>query len=114
MGQAKNKGTLQERKRQAMLRDRSLLPDTMKCNECGHVISEIIPLNPKAIENMNVTGIGFGICPNCDKVTFGIATNVESVSKIQEVFRHIDTEILYPILEKIRIDYLKTINRNDR
>lgn len=105
MGQAKDKGSLEQRKKQAMLRQRDLLPEYMKCNECGEKITEIIPLQANLIDGIN--GIGFGICPNCDKVTFGFDTTNDKVEEIQEVMGNINPEVFYPMLEDIRVEYLE-------
>jgi len=107
MGQAKSKGSLQERKKQSMLKQRELLPSSMDCNECGKTITEIIPLQANKIHGVN--GIGFGICSQCDKVTFGFDTTVDRVEEIKNIMANIDPKIFYPILDGVRKEYLETV-----
>ena len=110
MGQARKKGSLEARKKQSLLRQRDLLPDSMTCNECGKITTEIIPLslgNSKSAKD--IKGVGFSVCPNCDRVTFGFDTTVQNVEKIQHFIENVDQEVLYPLLEQARIDFIKTV-----
>lgn len=79
MGQAKKRGTPEQRRQQALARN---TPSGVRCNECDTVIPTMIPMDTKGLTGINVAA--YGTCPSCKKVTWAISGEPELVALFQE------------------------------
>tara|TARA_R110002167_G_scaffold51814_2_gene149929 strand:- start:9312 stop:9602 length:291 start_codon:yes stop_codon:yes gene_type:complete len=66
MGQAKNRGSYQERVSQA---EKGARPEKINCNDCGTDIIEFEAMNTKGMKG--ITGAFAGECPDCKKTNLG-------------------------------------------
>ena len=82
MGQAKSRGSFEERKAQAIARERAKFPDTVGCNNCGHRLTEIDPMNVTDIEGMRLAGVSS--CPECGHTTWTLDGSPEGLAVFQE------------------------------
>jgi uncharacterized protein with PIN domain len=82
MGQAKSRGTFEERKAQAIARERAKFPDSVDCNNCGHKLTDIEPMDVRNIEGMRLAG--GSICPECGHTTWTLGGSPEGLADFQE------------------------------
>lgn len=63
MGQAKRRGTLEQRAAEAKDRARRQFPDSVICNNCQADLTEIQPLDVRGLEGMRLAGVAHcGAC----------------------------------------------------
>lgn len=87
MGQAKIRGSKQERIEQAIKSKSDLRPEFLVCNECGDHIKDFEELNTKGMLGINVAFAG--TCA-CGRATYAISgdkdATVDMLSSLQEQF----------------------------
>ncbi|ABE47247.1 conserved hypothetical protein (plasmid) [Polaromonas sp. JS666] len=81
MGQAKIRGTHEERAAQAKTTARAQFPATVKCNHCETDISEIEPMDVRGMTGMRLAG--GAICPNCSYTTWVLDGTPEALAQMQ-------------------------------
>lgn len=87
MGQAKNRGSQQERVELAIKIKSDIRPEFLICNECGGHINDFQELNTKGLPG--ITAAFAGVC-SCGRATFAVSGNkdasVDVLSSLQEQF----------------------------
>lgn len=87
MGQAKNRGSREERIAAAIARQEALKPSEMICNECKTVITaEHIHLQ----DTRGIPGLDMvcgAVCPECKSVTWGFKGTEEAVATLAEMMQ---------------------------
>jgi len=83
MGQAKQRGTTQERINAAKARIDSLRPKAIICNQCGHEITEIVDLNTHRMDGVDAAFAG--LCQQCGRSTYAIKGRPEAVEALKRV-----------------------------
>lgn len=86
MGQAKIRGTLEERAAQAKVNARARFPATVKCNHCESDISEIEPMDVRGMIGMRLAG--GAICPKCSSTTWVLDGTPEALAQMQSFLDH--------------------------
>lgn len=86
MGQAKIRGTLEERAAQAKVNARAQFPATVKCNHCESYISEIEPMDVRGMAGMRLAG--GAICPKCSCTTWVLDGTPEALEQMQAFLDH--------------------------
>lgn len=82
MGQAKLRGSLQERVAAAKARIDALRPEVIICNECKGEITEIVDLDAKGVAGIDAAFAG--ICPACKSSTYAIKGKPEAVAALMD------------------------------
>lgn len=80
MGQAKKRGTLEQRLAAAKARIDALRPTAIICNDCKAEITEIETLPTRGMAGIDAAFAG--ICPNCNASTFAIKGAPEAVEAL--------------------------------
>lgn len=70
MGQAKLRGSRDDRIKQASERIDALRPDKLTCNNCKSDFTEFEMLDTRGISGLKMACVG--ICPKCNDVTWGL------------------------------------------
>lgn len=65
MGQAKKRGSQEQRIAEAKARERAMFPDSVKCNNCAADLTEIEVLDVRGIPGMRAAGHAFCAACNC-------------------------------------------------
>ncbi len=71
MGQAKNRGSLEQRMAEAKARkamERAKFPDTVDCNNCKAPLADIEPMDVRGIPGMRLAGSAY--CEDCQSSTW--------------------------------------------
>ena len=82
MGQAKLKGSFEERRAKSIADARVQFPDTVTCNNCGHSLSEITNLDVRGMPGMRLAGAA--ICPECTQTTWITDGTPQALAELQE------------------------------
>lgn len=81
MGQAKNRGSVEQRVKEAIARERAKFPETVKCNNCQKDLSEITPLTGDlGIEGLRLAGVAN--CEDCESTTWVLDGTDEALAKV--------------------------------
>lgn len=83
MGQAKLKGSFEQRKKQAVSAARAQFPPSVKCNNCGHELTEIQPMDVRKMPGMRLAG--GAICSECSQTTWVLDGTPEALEQLQNV-----------------------------
>jgi hypothetical protein len=70
MGQAKRRGTQEQRTQEARAKIEALRPDSLICNSCQHEITEIHEMPTRGIEGIDAAFAG--LCPRCNSSTYAL------------------------------------------
>jgi hypothetical protein len=81
MGQAKLRGTVEERTAQAKTAMRAQFPGTVKCNHCQTDIAEINPMDVRGMDGMLLAGAA--VCPSCSFTTWVLDGTPEALANMQ-------------------------------
>lgn len=77
MGQAKNRGTYQERlasvKERIFKKATEEMPQDMRCNQCNGLLTDITSAEPEDIKFFKLTHLYAGHCSKCNCNTFAFA-----------------------------------------
>lgn len=82
MGEAKRRGSLEARTQDALARLRAALPDSVKCNNCGAELHEILPLDVQGMEGMRAAGVA--VCTSCSHDTWAVDGTPDALRKFQQ------------------------------
>ena len=77
MGQAKQRGSLEQRVSTAKDRIEALRPKSIICNECKAEITDIQDMDTKGMEGIEAAFAG--ICPKCNSSTYAVRGRREAV-----------------------------------
>jgi hypothetical protein len=77
MGQAKQRGSLEQRILAAKDRVAALRPKTITCNQCQAEISDVQDMDTKGMEGIEAAFAG--ICPHCDSSTYAVRGRRDAV-----------------------------------
>lgn len=81
MGQAKLKGSFEQRQAQAIAKARAQFPASIKCNNCGDDLTEIEPMDVRGMPGMRLAG--GAICASCSQTTWVLDGTPEALSQMQ-------------------------------
>jgi hypothetical protein len=79
MGQARKRGTQEERQMQAKARIEALRPTSIVCNHCGKDIHEVQVMDSRGM--VGIDGAFAGEC-ECDQSTWAFAGNPDAVAQL--------------------------------
>ena len=77
MGQAKQRGSLEQRVSAAKDRIEALRPKSIICNDCKAEITDIQDMDTKGMDGIEAAFAG--ICPKCNSSTYAVRGRRESV-----------------------------------
>jgi Zn finger protein HypA/HybF involved in hydrogenase expression len=80
MGQAKLRGTTEQRKQAAVERQLSLRPKHIVCNNCQATLTEMQPMDISGIRGIDAAFAAH--CPHCDHDTYAIKGEREAVANM--------------------------------
>jgi Zn ribbon nucleic-acid-binding protein len=83
MGQAKLKGSFELRKENAIAVAREKFPDSVKCNNCGNALSDIINMDVSGMQGMRLAG--GAVCPACNQTTWILDGTPDAIADLNEV-----------------------------
>lgn len=86
MGQAKKRGSQGQRIAEARARERAKFPSTGECNECQAQLSDIEPMDVRAVFSMRLAGRA--TCNSCGGTTWALDGTQEGL----EIFTSFLTE----------------------
>lgn len=98
MGQAKRRGTLNERALQTLLDAKKHLPDSIQCDSCKTSLVDIIP-SDIGKKLFGLQHFGYALCKKCDKLTLCLGDTDRN--KMLELNTFLKEEGMYPILHLI-------------
>ena len=90
MGQAKNRGSFQDRVEAAKAKMDALRPESITCNNCQHAISDVFPLDSRGMSGIDAA-FG-GLCPECGQSTYAIKGSEDAVEKLMMVMEEVAGE----------------------
>lgn len=79
MGQAKRRGTQEQRTQEARAKIEALRPDSLICNSCQHEITEIHEMPSRGIEGIDAAFAG--ICPRCNSSTYALKGEPRAIAE---------------------------------
>ena len=82
MGQAKLKGTFEQRRAQAIADTRARFPASVKCNNCEADLEEIHAMDVRGMPGLQLAGAA--ICPACSHTTWVLDGSPEALQRFQE------------------------------
>ena len=80
MGQAKQRGSLDDRVSAARARIDAMRPESIICNECERAITDIVELNTRGMDGIDVAFAA--VCPECGSSTYAIKGQPASVEAL--------------------------------
>lgn len=81
MGQAKLKGTFEQRQAQAIAKARAQFPQSVKCNNCSSDLTEINPMDVRGMPGMRLAGAAN--CSNCSSTTWVLDGSPDGLALFQ-------------------------------
>lgn len=82
MGQAKLKGTFEQRKALAIATARAKFPASVKCNNCEQDLTDIHPMDVSGMVGMQLAASV--ICPSCTHITWILDGTPEALVQMQK------------------------------
>lgn len=79
MGQAKQRGTLEQRILAAKSRTDAFRPEVIICNQCEGEIRDIVDLPSKGMAGIDA--VFAGICPQCNSSTYAVKGDPRAVEQ---------------------------------
>lgn len=80
MGQAKQRGTLEQRRQAATERIDALRPEAIICNQCGGEIRDILDLPTSGMQGIDAAFAGH--CGACNSSTYAIKGDSKAVEQL--------------------------------
>ncbi|PKO87245.1 MAG: hypothetical protein CVU18_11350 [Betaproteobacteria bacterium HGW-Betaproteobacteria-12] len=80
MGQAKKRGTLEQRRQAAKARIDALRPEVIICNQCGGEIQDILDLPTSGMPGIDAAFAGH--CQACSSSTYAIKGDPKAVEQL--------------------------------
>lgn len=81
MGQAKLKGSFEQRQALAIAKARGQFPASIKCNNCGDDLTDILPMDVRGTPGMRLAGAA--ICSSCSQTTWVLDGTPEALEAMQ-------------------------------
>lgn len=92
MGQAKQRGTKEQRIQQAQERIEALKPDHIVCNNCKAQIADVQAMDTRGMQGIDAAFAAQ--CPSCGHSTFALKGNPDAVADFAEVMQaEMDSDI---------------------
>jgi hypothetical protein len=85
VGQAKQRGTPEQRIQQAKQKINESMPDHIICNNCGAEIMEVQQLDTKGLRGIEAAFAGQ--CPACEQTTYAVKGEPNSVAAFMEAMQ---------------------------
>jgi hypothetical protein len=85
VGQAKKRGSLEQRIQQARQKINASTPDHIICNHCRTEIKEVHLLDTKGMRGIDAAFVGQ--CPACDQSTYAVKGEPKSVAAFMEAMQ---------------------------
>ncbi len=82
MGEAKRRGSLEQRTAAALAAQRARFPDTVACNSCQASLSEISPIDVRGLEGLRAAGVAH--CDSCASDTYVLDGEPEALEFFAE------------------------------
>jgi hypothetical protein len=79
LGQAKVKGSYEQRKEQAIATARAGFPDSVKCNNCNLDLTEIVSMDTRGL--IGLRKVGAAICDACSQTTWILDGSPQSLAE---------------------------------
>lgn len=80
MGQAKRRGTAEQRRQAAIERQLALRPKYVTCNHCQAQLTELLPIDISDLKGIDAAFAAH--CPHCEHDTFAIKGEPEAVAQM--------------------------------
>lgn len=81
MGQAKLKGSFEDRQAQAVAKAREQFPPSVKCNNCSHDLTDIQSMDVRGMPGMRLAGAA--VCASCSQTTWVLDGTPEALARLQ-------------------------------
>lgn len=88
MGQAKNRGTPEQRKAAALKAARNVFPESISCNNCKTDLRDVQPLDTRSMEGLKHAGAAY--CEKCDYTTWVLDGDPESIAAFHQFLEEDD------------------------
>ncbi|MGV3741795.1 MAG: hypothetical protein ACO1NO_05760 [Burkholderiaceae bacterium] len=85
MGQAKNRGSLEQRIEQARQKTAASTPDHIVCNHCKTDIADVQQLDTKGLRGIEAAFAGQ--CPACSQSTYAVKGEPKSVAAFMDAMQ---------------------------
>ena len=108
MGQAKNRGSREQRVAEAKAKIEALKPDSVTCNNCHFDIKELTTLDTKGMAGIDAAFAG--ICPSCTQTTWAISGDSKAAEELMHVMESLQGDELKVGFEQ----KLKKIDKMDQ
>lgn len=82
MGQAKKRGSVDQRIAEAKARERAKFPPTVACNNCQAQLADIEPMDVRGMQGLRAAGAAR--CEACDSVTWVIDGTPEAMASVAQ------------------------------
>lgn len=95
MGQAKRRGTREDRAKQAQMHSdkrKPTLPQSIECNQCNAELTDITQLPAHWIEGITLAGAS--ICPHCDSETFVLEGEQDAIERFRLALSEEEGDVL--------------------
>lgn len=83
MGQAKSKGSFEQRQVLAVAAARAKFPPSVKCNNCSQDLTDIQSMDVRDMPGMRL--VGAAICGNCSQTTWVLDGTPAALAQLQAV-----------------------------
>lgn len=87
MGQAKQRGSLEQRIQQAKRKIDPSTPDHIVCNNCKTEITDVQQLDTKGLRGIDAAFAGQ--CPSCSQSTYAVKGEPKSVAAFMEAMQKV-------------------------
>lgn len=98
MGQAKRRGSAEQRAADAIARDRARFPETVHCTQCNEVLTAIQSVDTGSISGLS--SAGGAECPTCGGVTWVFNGTQDAVQRAAKFFKRFAPQALSQVIDK--------------
>jgi hypothetical protein len=85
MGQAKQRGTQEQRAQQAKQKIEALKPDHIVCNNCKAEIMDVHVMDTRGIRGIDAAFAG--LCPSCNQTTYALKGEPDAIADFAEAMQ---------------------------
>lgn len=86
MGQAKKRGSVEQRIAEAKARERAKFPATVACNNCQAQLADIEPMDVRGMQGLRLAGAAR--CGACDSTTWVLDGTPDAMANVAEYLEH--------------------------
>lgn len=101
MGQARRRGSAEQRAADAIARDRARFPATVNCTQCNEVLTAIQSVDTGSISGLR--SAGGAECPTCGGVTWVFNGTRDAVQRAGQFFKRFAPQPSSPVIHKMHI-----------